>query len=128
MSCNGCSKVLDDGIFRSGLKYMLVQDSSRFLASDGKTYKLSDRLIPLSFHPQGGWSVELFIHNQPTVLTGKSHSEVFREAAAFLTMNEIAFTPNNLWLNLQIQWVSRSKTKHQKVTVQDLLNLASTNY
>lgn len=127
MSCTSCDKI-DDGIFRSGLQYSFASARQRVEGSNGRTYKLTDSLVPKPYQPRGGWAVDLHIHNQRTQISSSHPEAVAAAAAAFLDLNEIPYTMPQLWLNLQIQWVARSTTKHQKVQLDDLLAIATPNY
>jgi hypothetical protein len=53
---------------------------------------------------------------------------VANEVANLLDLNEILYTPEQLWLNLNIQWVGRAVEKYQTVKLQDLLAISTQNF
>lgn len=128
MSCDLCDKVVSDGVFRSGMQYDFSSSRQTVEGVDGRIYRMTDRLIPKPYQPRGGWSVDIFIHNQKTTLSGIHPEHVVKSVAALLTLNEVSYNLPQLWLNLQIQWLSRGISKHQKVSVETVLSIALAKY
>ena len=128
MCCDSCDQIIKDGIFRSGLQYSFASSQRHVDGSDGRVHKLTDRLIPRPYQPRGGWSVDIFIHNQRTSVSSSSPEAVAAAVSALLDLNEITYTMPQLWLNLQIQWLSRAILKYQKVRLEDVLAISTPNY
>jgi hypothetical protein len=65
---------------------------------------------------------------QEHLIRGSNPYDVAAEAARLLTLNEILYTPTQLWLNLNIQWVGRAVEKYQVIKLTDLLAISRPNF
>ena len=54
--------------------------------------------------------------------------DVYTDVAELLTVNEIPFIDVDLWLNLNLEWVSRAVMRYQKITTEDLMKVAISNH
>ena len=119
MSCNTCNKVhetIDPN--KHGLQYSL-KDSS---------VSIDSPLLAPAKAPRGGWYFELYLHGHVTRITRPKPRAVAEEVARLLDLNEILYTPSQLWLNLNIQWVGRAVEKYQKIRLPHLLAISTTNF
>jgi hypothetical protein len=120
MSC-ACNKIIEPN--QNGLQYSLIGDT-QFV----KGYDLMTPLLPPMKAPRGGWKFLLYLRGYEIRIAKNRPYEVAAEVARLLALNEILYTPEQLWLNLNIQWVGRAVEKYQKVKLQDLLAISTQNF
>lgn len=119
MSCSVCNKVIPiTDPSKNGLQYSLKSEST----------PISGPLFAPAKAPRGGWYFELYLRGHVIKISKRKPSEVAAEVARLLDLNEILYTPAQLWLNLNIQWVGRAVEKYQKVRLPHLLALATPNF
>lgn len=124
MSC-ACNKVhADVDPSKNGLQYSFIEPAVLFF--DGKS--IMTPLFPPARAPRGGWYFDLYLMGHITRINKPKPHLIAEEVARLLTLNEILYTPAQLWLNLNIQWVTRAIPKYQKVRLQDLLNISTPNF
>lgn len=128
MTCNTCKKVDPVDPLKHGLEYSFAVQQSTVIGKDGRSYSLIGPLIPRPYRPRGGWQAEIYIHGHKLPIKGLSAVEVFNESARLLTLNEVLYSKAQLWLNLNIQWVTRAIPKYQKVSLDTLLEISVPNY
>ena len=125
MSCSTCNKVAPImSMGRSGLDYTLTPGVTYVTTYTGQNLPISAPLVSAPHGPIGGWGVRLFINSQQAVIQGRSATEVYSAAALLLDTNGISFTPQDLWLNLNIQWLQNQVAKYRVVKLEELLSLA----
>ncbi len=118
MSCNSCLKVEPIDPLKHGLQYNVAEGA----------VSLAVPAIPPMRRPRGGWAVEIYIHGQKSTVAGINARDVAYNVGQLLELNEVLYTLPQLWLNLNIQWVERAVEKYQKVSLDELLNIAIPNY
>lgn len=128
MSCSTCKEVKVIAPDHSGLQYSLVPGVTSVEGRLGKLYPINQPLIPKPHTPRGGWGVTINVANQATELSGSTASVVVLKAKNLLTLNHIEFNEDNLWYNLNIQWVTRAIQKYQNVSLSSLLDIGIANY
>lgn len=109
---------------RSGLDYTLKPGVNYISTQSGHNLALNVPVVEAPHGPVGGWHVKLFINSQQTEVKGRTAYEVFNAASMLLSLNDIAFTEPDLWLNLNIQWLQNQVARYRMVEVRELLDLA----
>lgn len=88
--------------------------------NDGKQYALNQPLVPAAHFPRTQCSAELTIKGIPRRIDKPTCIEVFNEAMRLMELNGEPYWFVNLWLNLNLQWVTRVAPKYQLITVAQL--------
>ena len=122
MSCNTCNKVIDTA--KNGLQYSLKNPHTTTMWGES----LQRPLLAPAKAPRGGWFFDLYLQGHSTRISGRDPLAVTTEVARLLSLNEILYTPTQLWLNLNIQWVGRAVEKYQKIRLPHLLALSTQNF
>jgi hypothetical protein len=65
---------------------------------------------------------------QEHLIRGSNPYDVAAELTRLLDLNEILYTPAQVWLNLNIQWVGRAVEKYQKVHLSHLMAISTPNF
>jgi hypothetical protein len=127
MSCSNCSEVvIEPG--KHGLQYTLVPGTEGFTASTGEFYVIRRCMIPSPKKPIGGWNVVIYIQGQKISISGRTPVSVFTKVRDLFATNDVEHSEEDIWFNLNIQWVSNAVPKYQIIKLQDLLNKAIVNY
>lgn len=121
MSCSTCNQV-ENGM--TGLDYEW-QGTSLVFHVHGESYRLDKPLVRTPHTPQRGWSAEIAVNGQRHTVTGKTPAETYRSASTLLSLNSVDVTPATLWLNLQVQWLSRTAKKYRLVELSDVFAAAA---
>lgn len=121
MSC-ACHKIIDPSM--NGLQYSLKSED--IVSVEG--YEIMSPLFGPAKAPRGGWSVEIYFMGHATRINKTKPQLVADEVERLLKLNEILYTPVQLWLNLNIQWVARAVFKYQRVQLHHLLAIATPNF
>lgn len=122
MSCDSCDKTANG---MTGLEYTWNGPSIAFTATDGTALRLDRPLVRRPNTPHGGWKVELVVNGQRSVIPGRSPAEVHKHASELLSTNGITITTSNLWLNLQVQWLTKTLKKYRLIELDALFAKAS---
>ena len=120
MSCS-CNKIIDPS--QNGLQYSLATETI-FV----KGYEITTPLLPPMKAPRGGWKFSPYLRGHEIRISKSKPHDVAAEVAQLLTLNEILYTNEQLWLNLNIQWVGKAVERYQKVKLQDLLAISTQNF
>jgi len=126
MACPTCKKVKVQAPMESGLPFTVLGGSLRVTGKDGRRYPIQTNLIAPMREPLHGWKVDFKIKGQSHTFDGNP-TDIFRQAKRLFDLNEVKHTSLDLWFNLNLQWLSRSVEKYQKVRYSDLLALAVPN-
>lgn len=86
----------------------------------GKVVPLNTALILNGRRPQGGWSVRLRINGVDQQITGNSPSEVAKRLKDAATSAGETLTIADIWLNLNLHWMSRLDNKYFLVSASEL--------
>lgn len=107
-----------------GLQYSFIDPTTVSVVG----YDIQSPLLPPAKAPRGGWRFSFYLQgHQIEIRKGRPH-EVAKEVTRLLDLNEVLYTPAQLWLNLNIQWVGRAIEKYQKVRLPDLLAISRPNF
>ncbi len=117
MACTTCQKPV--ATTASQLHFSTESDHVR--GKDGISRSIMQPLVDKLHRPQGGWKAVLTIHGQTQLVQDEDPRRVFDQAKQLLTLNNIAFTERDLWLNLNIQWIERANEAKQKVRLSDIM-------
>lgn len=122
MACSACKRAV---AFRQQLAdarasgeepvapaFLVEASSNRIMLKDGTTSYLNKALIRITKRPSGGWGVRFSINGVDKVFDGRTPEEVFRNVAEHLSLNRLSYTSHSLWLNLNLQWYSRTSPQH----------------
>ena len=121
MSCGACSSVVEEiDPSKNGLKYALKDPDTRSV--DGKT--LIQAFIAPAKAPRGGWSFGIYLSGHYTIISKSSPKAVASEVERLLQLNEILYSPAQLWLNLNLHWLGRTVDRNQRIKITQLLDLA----
>lgn len=121
MPCNTCDKVTDPS---NGMDYRWAGGNTTFTASNGTVVTLHQPLIRATASPRHGWAVVFWINGQRTAVEGTGPQEVFRKTERLFQLSNITLLRNDVWLNLNIQWLSRTLEKNRLIPLERLLELA----
>lgn len=84
-------------------------------------------LVRRPHKPRGGWGVVIPIKGQQQSIDGMNPNEVFGKARNLIRLNGMRVNENNLWFNLNIQWLQKCLPKYREVPLDELLDGASGN-
>lgn len=122
MACDSCNK---SAPATPAAAMLYTATASSVVGRDGVRHKINAPLIPPGRKPTGGWKVSLLVNGQTVEADGGGPNEVHAEATRLLALNEVPYSDLDLWLNLNVQWISRSAEKFQIVRLSDLMTAAS---
>lgn len=122
MPCNSCKDVVLLEPDESGLNYTVSTDIVRGI--DGQNYPIKSCLIPAPHRPRGGWKLEFNINGQLASVNGQSAKASIILAEQLFKLNDVPYTPLNLWFNANIQWIERAVDKYQRVKLHNMLEVA----
>ena len=74
--------------------------------------------------PRNGWGCNINIKGSFIAIKGKNPVEVFLGLKRLLTLNNVEFTDEDCWLNLNIIWFKATNGKHHTVELTALLENA----
>jgi hypothetical protein len=94
------------------------------VGKDGRSHPVAQNHISPKVRPLSGWSAAFIINGQDIRIEGKTPQETYSSALEQLRLNGVEVTAENLWLNLNIQWMGRINDKHQIVRLSDLLHIS----
>lgn len=125
MAC-ACEKTKQEGpsAQADGLEFCFCESATPFVGSDGKVVRLTSPVVRAPFQPRGGWKVSWMIKGQQVNVQGDSSQSVFKSSKAILEQNQVPFTEQDLWLNLNIQWAKRTVEKYLQIPLVHLLSMA----
>jgi hypothetical protein len=122
MSCNTCNKVIDPNM--NGLKYSFIGEP--VLSISG--LPIMKPMFGPARAPRGGWFFDIYLIGHSRRISGNTPRVVALEVMRLLDLNKLLYTPAQLWLNLNIQWVERAYEKHRIIDLSDLLAIAIPNF
>lgn len=127
MACNGCQtgKVIPKIDFEPHV--MRFTKKTIVEGVNGKSYALNQPLVPSNHFPRGHWAVTLTISGIPKRIDKPTAAEVFNEALRLVQLNKDPLWFIDIWLNCNLQWVSRVPQKYQIVTLKALRELSYEN-
>lgn len=129
MSCGNCDKVMEPiDPNKNGLQYSFVTPVNSIAGIDGMLYSIEKPMLPVAKAPRGGWYVEVYFIGHKHKISMKRPHSVAAELMRLLDLNEILYTPAQVWLNLNIQWVGRAVEKYQKVHLSHLMAISTPNF
>ena len=111
-----------------GLPYGLVPGTQYIGTSKMRRITVTSCAVPTMRTPRGGWGINILIKGQSHPIAGLKPRDVYTDVAELLTVNEIPFIDVDLWLNLNLEWVSRAVMRYQKITTEDLMKVAISNH
>lgn len=91
---------------------------------DSKRYSLQMSLVRSPGRPASGWRATLPIKGQNIQVDGRTPVEVYNAAVTVLGRNGLQVPATDIWLSLNIQWLSRTPEKHHLVPLSDLLHIS----
>lgn len=110
-----------------GLPYSLAPGTQYVGSSRMRRISVTSCAVPTMRTPRGGWGINIIIKGQVHPITEYRPRDVYAAVRELLVVNEIAFTDVDLWLNLNLEWVSRAVMRYQKITTEDLMRVAISN-
>lgn len=119
MACSTCNKV-------SSMNFAVTNNAKFVTGRDGNSYPINSCLVARSRVPRSGWGVVFTINEQTVRVGGPTSASVYRSSKELFEKNDIVITEDELWLNLNIQWLERAVDKHQQVTLAELLRVSET--
>lgn len=122
MACDNCNKSAP-ATPAAAMTYSAT--ASSVVGKDGVRYAVTKSLVPAGRKPVGGWKVSMLVNGQIIEADGASPDAVHAEATRILNLNGATYSDLDLWLNLNVQWVSRAVEKYQIVRLHDLMTAAS---
>ncbi len=122
MPCSSCKDVILLDPDESGLDYTTSVSVVRGV--DNKEYSIQSCLVMSPHRPKRGWRLEFNINGQQASVTGNSGKEAVYQAEQLFKINNVPFTPLNLWFNANIQWIQRCFERNQRVKLSALLEVA----
>ncbi len=81
-------------------------------------------LIRTPGRPQGGWNAVIPIKGQSVRVEGRTAVEAFNAAVLALSRNGVSSNTPSVWLNLNLQWMSRTPSKYHIARPSDLMIVA----
>lgn len=125
MSCQTCNKVKPAvSMGHSGLNYTLNPTASAIQDHFGKLVDLAQPVARRPHGPLGGWGVDFFINSIQTRFDGGGPDQVYHNVARVFELNNISYSPADLWLNLNIQWLQRVPKKYRRISMSQLMSAA----
>lgn len=100
-------------------------DQTTVTTASGQVYPLNQSLVGDLNRPKQGWHANFVIQGSTVQIQGDNPNIVFANARDALQLNNIPFTESGLWLNLNIQWLSRLGKGRPKVSLDDILRVAN---
>jgi len=93
--------------------------------ASGQTYPLNQSLVGDMNRPKNGWMAQFVVLGSTVQVNGDNPNLVFAKAKEVFELNSVPFTESGIWLNLNIQWLSRLGNKRPKVRLEELLKIAN---
>lgn len=93
----------------------------------GRRESMLQPLVASYGKPTGGWQVQVRVKGIPCYFTGNSGMQVFNALKKHLKANDVVVSDLDIWLNLNIQWLSKLPEKHKLVRTSELMALAAPN-
>lgn len=121
MSCSACQKT----IIMPENRLHYTASASFLTGKDGLNYSIMKPLFPPGRQPRGGWGVTLEIKQQKIMFRGTSGQAVFAAVVSTLKTNDITMRALDIWLNLNILWLSRAIDRYQVVSLTRLMELTN---
>jgi hypothetical protein len=122
MACDTCNK----SVAATPAAAMLYSaTASSVVGRDGVRYSISRPLVPAGRKPVGGWKISMLVNGQFIQADGVTGEAVHEEVVRLLQLNNLTFSSLDLWLNLNIQWITRATEKYQVVRLSDIMTAAS---
>lgn len=122
MACDSCNK---SAPVTPAATMSYSATASSVVGKDGVRYPITRTLVPAGRKPVGGWKVSMVVNGQLIEADGASGEAVHAEAVRLFQLNGLTFSDLDLWLNLNIQWLTRAVEKYQVVRLSDLMTAAS---
>lgn len=94
--------------------------------TDGQTRSMTGPLVKVNGRPQGGWWAAVPVKGQTHRVNGRTAVETYNASMVLLKRNGVTIQPQDLWISLNIQWLSRTPEKYHAVNFKDLLAVAGT--
>lgn len=124
MSCGTCQHVESD-LPEVSLRYSAPD---RFYVNEhGDRFDVRSPLIRNDRSPTGGWRVSVVVNGQTLVVTGGSAKTVVKAVVALFKQNQQSVNLQDLWLNLNIQWLERTSEKYRLVSIEELVQFSTIN-
>ena len=118
MACRGCKEV------KAVLPEVRLDytTSSRFrVGVRGETRDIMTCLVDAFGKPAQGWSVSVNVKGQTVQIAGMTASSIIKATVRLLEQNDTSIPLLDVWLNANIQWLSKTSTKHHLVLLPALL-------
>jgi hypothetical protein len=98
-----------------------VPTKGTVIGLDSKTYSLRMPLIKAPGRPANGWRVSLAVKGQTISVDGKTPMDVYNNSVQMLRRNGMDVPADDIWLNLNIQWLARTPERYHLVPAGDLM-------
>lgn len=112
MACSKCKEVIDPSLKPAQLDYLTT---GRLEQSP---------LVRVPNRPFRGWSVTLPLKGSPQRIDGLNPYEVAHNAVKLFKLNGFHLDKNQLWFNLNIQWLQRTNVRYHLTPLPKLMEMA----
>ena len=93
-------------------------------AKNGVKLRLEHTLIDPYGVPKNGWGIRVNVNNSFINIEGDTPAKVYLGLERLLRLNNVEFTSEDCWLNLNLVWYDRVAPRHHMVHKRDLLAIA----
>ncbi len=114
------------GVTRN-LEDMFTTGQTTIISKSGQSISLSQALLRPYARPHAGWFVKFLIKGIPNKIKGASANDTFFNTKSILNLNNIEVSDNDLWVNLNLQWLERASEGDSLVFLADLYAISSSS-
>lgn len=120
MACGSCNRARLAPLKVKTPPKQASTKASTVVNSQGKTLSIMQSLIERPGQPSGGWTFSVEIGGQTIPVQGRNAQDAFEKVRGLYTSNNVPWTERDIWLNLNLYWLSRTPAKYHKVSLRDL--------